>query len=360
MAFVMLTSLLLLEEKQEELQKNRVKRRILRDSSNPLELAESKFVEYFGLNKVGFEWILNTIKPHYKHTTIPLPIQLAATLRFFTAGICQQHVEDDSVFSLGRTTFCKTLNKMISILEEMVCPHWLQPLTDSEEILKSKKYFRDSYGIPDVIGCIDGCHIKLTKPTTNDDLYYNRCGQYSINAMIICDYKMNIRAVDATRPGSSEDSFVWNHSQHKDFYKSRYENDDCDSWLLADAAYKLEPYVLTPYNGLVTDAAQLNFNKAHAKARNVIRLTIEILKSRFKCLSKRLRYKPSKVAKIIHISCALYNMCNFYNVKQSIRIKRFKSDEEDELECKERIFKDSSNKVARKYRDKIAQRLLIE
>lgn len=128
---------------------------------------------------------------------------------------------------------------------------------------------------------------------------------------------MNIIAIDATKPGSSHDSFVWNLSSVRDFYQSNYENGDRGSWLLGDSGYALEPFVLTPYRSPSAGSAEHKFNKAHSSGRNIIERTIGVLKSRFRCLSGRLWYKPQKVVKIINVCCALHNMCNYYKTEVS-------------------------------------------
>lgn len=138
---------------------------------------------------------------------------------------------------------------------------------------------------------------------------------YPIIFIQICDYKMNVIAVDATRPGSSHDSFVWNLSTVRDYYLGRYESGDHNSWLLGDSGYALEPFVLTPYRLPNAGSAQHKFNNAHAAGRNIIERTIGVLKSRFRCLSSTLWYKSQKIVKIINICCAIHNMCNFYKLE---------------------------------------------
>lgn len=71
------------------------------------------------------------------------------------------------------------------MLERKICKKWMKLPRDPIEEQKYKRNFSDKFGIPDVVGCIDGTHIELVKPGTQDFLYYNRRGYYSINAMIV-------------------------------------------------------------------------------------------------------------------------------------------------------------------------------
>ncbi|KAL7745052.1 hypothetical protein ACLKA6_008119 [Drosophila palustris] len=56
-------------------------------------------------------------------------------------------------------------------------------------LTKSKQHFDQKYGIPGIVGCIDGTHIKTMKPGSAEQVYFNRKGYFSINAMV--DYPNN-------------------------------------------------------------------------------------------------------------------------------------------------------------------------
>lgn len=64
-------------------------------------------------------------------------------------------------------------------------------MTD-EEKNESKQYFYNRARIPGVIGAIDGTHIKIIKPTTEEHLFYNYKGYHSINAMIVSANRLYI------------------------------------------------------------------------------------------------------------------------------------------------------------------------
>ncbi|KAL4703688.1 hypothetical protein ACJJTC_005252 [Scirpophaga incertulas] len=73
-------------------------------------------------------------------------------------------------------------------------------------------YFRfyEKFKIPSTVGCIDGTHVAIVKPSQNEERFYNRKGYHSRNVLIICDADLNILSVDSTFGGASHDSFVWN------------------------------------------------------------------------------------------------------------------------------------------------------
>ncbi|XP_017478160.1 PREDICTED: putative nuclease HARBI1 [Rhagoletis zephyria] len=235
-------------------------------------------------------------------------------MRFLAEGGFQRSIGKDLHIALHRSTISKVLKEMLNILERTQCPKWIKLRMSFDEIRQSKLYFSNNFNIPGVIGCIDGTHVKLLKPNDNDHLYYNRKGCFSVNAMIICDFRMIIRAVDACHPGSSHDSFIFNQSNAKHYLESKYEAGDHSSWLLGDSGYGLEPFLLTPYRDPSAGTSEHVFNLQHAKARNIIERVIGVLKSRFKCLQQILPYTPQKVVQIVNICSTLHNKCRYHNI----------------------------------------------
>ncbi|XP_062127147.1 putative nuclease HARBI1 [Drosophila sulfurigaster albostrigata] len=142
--------------------------------------------------------------------------------------------------------------------------------------------------------------------------FFNRKGYYSMNAMVVCNYNMEIIAIDATHPGSCHDSFIWNHSSARE-YLSRTIN---EYYVLADSGYAQESFVLTPYRSAEI-GTQHRFNLRHAAARNIIERTIGVLKSRFRCLQRCLNYQPIFCCQIINVCCALHNICRRRNLSIS-------------------------------------------
>lgn len=55
---------------------------------------------------------------------------------------------------------------------------------NSVHVLAVKNLFNVRFLII-VVGCIDGTHIGLQKPTVNEHMYFNRKGFHSINAMLV-------------------------------------------------------------------------------------------------------------------------------------------------------------------------------
>ncbi|XP_067637562.1 putative nuclease HARBI1 [Eurosta solidaginis] len=312
-------------------------RKILRDHSNPLDVPESAFVSSYRVSKEAFIMLLNIAAPHIKHTSLPTTLQMAATLRFLAEGGFQKAVGKDSYIAMGRSTVSKVLKEVLRILEKYLCPRWIKLRMTESELTQSKQHFQQHFGIPGVIGCIGGTHIQITKPNKDHSIFYNRKGYFSMNAMIICDYNMVIRSVDGRHPGSSHDALIWSVSKANDSFQRRYENGERGSWLLGDAGYPLQPFLLTPFRNPQANTAEHTFNQKHCSGRNIVERTIGVLKSRFRCLARTLQYQPEKVVQIINVCCALHNICIHYKVQEIVDVDI--ENQEDALA--EEIFNDS-------------------
>lgn len=143
---------------------------------------------------------------------------------------------------------------------------------------------------------------------------------------------MRILAVDACRPGSCHDSFVWKMSDARRYYAEMYNGGARHIRLLGDSGYGLTPYLMTPYKNPEYGSVQHTFNKRHASARNVVERTIGVVKSRFRCLQNFIPYTPAKVINIINVCCALHNICKHYNIAFHEEITANYDDDDDDNE----------------------------
>lgn len=148
-----------------------------------------------------------------------------------------------------------------------VRPHFVKMPATNEEKFAVKAGFRALRGFPDVIGCVDGCHVPITSPGgDNAELFRNRKGYFSINVQCVCDFKLSICDIVARWPGSTHDSTVWNSS----FLSAQCEAGEFQgSHILGDSAYFCRPYLMTPLLNPTTPAEH-NYNTAHKATSNCL------------------------------------------------------------------------------------------
>ncbi|XP_041773187.1 putative nuclease HARBI1 [Anopheles merus] len=291
--------------------------RKLRKETDPLQLPDQAFIESFRITKAIFSSILDKIRNKLntqKSNGVDATSKLASCLIFFAEGR-YQHGQDFLV-ALAQQTFSDTLREVIPPLLTLL-GDWIRLEMTPNEKIEAKQYFFQKTGIRDVVMCVDGTHIRIMKPRFRPMPYLNRKKYYSINAMIVCDHKCRIRAVDPRFCGSSHDSYVWNSSPVRDHFENMHATGGTDK-LLGDAGYPAEPWLVMPYRDPEEGSVESNFNIRHTKGRNVVERTIGILKTRFRCLfgaSNRLNYDQKKSGDILNICCALHNICIQNNIE---------------------------------------------
>ncbi|XP_055604499.1 putative nuclease HARBI1 [Uranotaenia lowii] len=261
-------------------------RRQLRDKSDPLSLNENQFRQYFRVSREAFKNILETTKfpQTSKSSAIPSTLKLAATLNLLASGSYQTNVGASFLLGMAQPTVSTIFSELISLLEETLCEKWIGLNTQSFN--ETKKHYFDKFKIPGVVGCIDGTHIPILRPTKDEHMYFNRKGFHSINAMIITDHNYRILAINPRFGGAAHDSFVWDMSAEREFFEENFRNGE--SRLLGDSGYCLAPWLLTPYRNANFGSGEEKFNSIHSTARCSVERGIGVLKSRWRCLSSDL------------------------------------------------------------------------
>lgn len=90
-----------------------------------------------------------------------------------------------------------------------------------------------------------------------------------------------------------------------------HQNGEHHTWLIGDAGYPLQPYLITPIMDAGANTPEAAFNSSLTSARNCIERAIGVLKIRFRCLLKErvARYEPTVVAKLVSSASMLHNLC---------------------------------------------------
>uniref|UniRef100_A0A183FC03 DDE Tnp4 domain-containing protein n=1 Tax=Heligmosomoides polygyrus TaxID=6339 RepID=A0A183FC03_HELPZ len=122
-------------------------------------------------------------------------------------------------------------------------------------------------GIPNVVGALDGTHLKIMAPTESEESYVNRKSYRSINMGTIADIDLKFIWVSANFPGRAQirgsvikqvfaSSSIWSQSSmlslkvlrssalYRDFYSGRKKGT-----LLVDSAYRSENFLHKPILG---------------------------------------------------------------------------------------------------------------
>lgn len=144
------------------------------------------------------------------------------------------------------------------------------PLT-RQEITDKINEFEETYGIPQIVGAIDGCHIEINAPPRNHEDYYNPKQHYSVILQGIVHSSLKFIHATVGYLGSIHDSRVFRLSGLYDMAQieqifsgpTRDINGvEIGPLLAGDSAYPLTSWLMKPYPdmGRLTPE-QRKFNK---------------------------------------------------------------------------------------------------
>lgn len=180
-----------------------------------------------------------------------------------------------------------------------------------EEAAEDEKQFQKKKGLRHVIGAIDGSHLRILKPNSNEEDYVNRKGYHSILLQGIVNSKKIFINVKAGEPGSMHDSRLLRRSKIYTLAEENYDRYFFGKYcLLGDSAYPSLRWLVTPHkdNGQLTEEERL-YNYKHSATRIVVEHAFGILKGRFRRIRCFENLNIEVITKFVIASCVLHNMC---------------------------------------------------
>lgn len=135
--------------------------------------------------------------------------------------------------------------------------------------------------IPNVVGDLDGKHIRMVKPGKSGSLYLNYKGYFSIVLMAACDADCKFTLVDVGAYGSQSDGGILKNSHFDRRLLNgglplpsprALPNSDLvlPFFFLGDAAFPLNKHIMRPYPGLNLDSHKEYTNYRISRARITI------------------------------------------------------------------------------------------
>jgi len=181
----------------------------------------------------------------------------------------------------------------------------------SDRIAKNPKF---AQYFTDCIGAIDGTHIDVFLPSSDQPRYRNRKHHLSQNVLAACNFDMQFSYILAGWEGSAHDTTVLRDAQYNHGFKTPLKK-----YWLGDAGYSNSETVLVPYRGTryhlkeqrlaktKPENSKELFNLRHASLRNVIERIFGLLKRKYQILQTPSEYSIDTQSRIILACTALHN-----------------------------------------------------
>lgn len=185
-------------------------------------------------------------------------------------------------------------------------------------MLTTQQTFESLTDLPNVVGAIDGTHIKKKTPIQSGPDYFSRLQQHDVVVQAVADREKRFLDVAAGFPGNMHDSRVLRNSS---LYRQITNNElllgpavrvgarEIKPLLLGDSAYPLSSWLLKPFHEGTNDPEEINFNKELSRARVSVECAFGILKGRWRILQKQLDSDIAFTNQISIACCVLHNFC---------------------------------------------------
>ena len=238
--------------------------------------------------------------------------------------------------------------------------HW--PLIGELEEVATAYNDQGALPFPHIIGCIDGCHIRISTPRQNPDDYFNRKKFHSVVLQAVCREDLRFTDVSVGCPGRMHDSRVLRSSR---LWLTGYHKCGYGQWhIIADSAYPIQHWILTPYRntGQMTQAEK-DYNRALSTKRQNIERAFGLLKRRFPKLRLEIEVvSTDEIEEIILSACILHNLLIMYDdtgVPDDVNMQRVDQEEvgNDDEEQEEQMAEDIQALLGRQKRVNITQHI---
>ncbi|XP_033729734.1 protein ANTAGONIST OF LIKE HETEROCHROMATIN PROTEIN 1-like [Pecten maximus] len=210
-------------------------------------------------------------------------------------------------FGIGKSTVHITLERVT----EAVIDHFLKVIKwpDFPTQLQIAQDIHLRYGLPDIVGYLDGTHIRLSGCPKGDKDYINRKSYPSIQLQVVVDQDLLITNCYTGWAGCAHDARVLRNS-------TLYEKAEAGGYIIpgkvivADSAYPLKDWLVTPFkdNGHLNHN-QRRFNRILSSGRQIVERAIGHLKGRFRRLQEITVHEPRLIVSLITCGCIMHNLC---------------------------------------------------
>lgn len=153
---------------------------------------------------------------------------------------------------MQRSTAYKCIYDVMHALFHEFATMWDNPYRSSDRVAEMAQKFMSKYGLPGVIGVVDGSHIPIQRRSRGrNDKYYNRKGFMSVILQAIVDADGRFVNIDVGEKGARHDAYVFKSSDIGIWFEST-EASECVQrgafFLLGDSAYRLRWHTQKAFN----------------------------------------------------------------------------------------------------------------
>lgn len=272
-----------------------------------------------GLSVESFLDLLKIIKPRLKKkvTCRGKPIsprrRLMITLRYLSSTT--DLVAIQQMYDVGERTVYSIIHETCCVIVDMLFSKLIRLPRTHAECLGVMQGFYDDFGVPNIIGAVDGTHIPirmLPRVKTEDFINFKRRKSVVVQACV--DNSLLFTDVYGIWPGSQNDASVLRASHLWELGESgMLSPEGLQCCILADSGYPCRPWLITPIskrNAGNEDPVAKAFNDVLSGARQVVEGAFGLLKSKWRRLMFAVEMETTDHVRNIVFACI--TLTNWY------------------------------------------------
>ncbi len=207
------------------------------------------------------------------------------------------------MIDVNKSTACRAIRR-VSLALSQVSDRYIHMPHDPRVLARSRA---ETYVIAQflrVIACVDGTHVRISAPSTNEWEYVTRKRYHSINVQSMCDANLLIWNAVIRWPESTHDARILNESRFCEFMNGNHDS----NIILGDGGYSLKQWLMVPFLNPREDSERL-YSQSHMITRSTIERCNGVLKRRFFCSSSGIRMSPDRACVVIRAALVMHNRC---------------------------------------------------
>lgn len=219
---------------------------------------------------------------------------------------------------MGKSTINTIIRETCQALWTILQPEEMpEPNNNKWLDIANKFYMKTNF--PNLVGAVDGKHIRCINPKNSGTMFFNYKKYFSILLMAVVDSEYCFVSIDVGAYGRESDSTVFKDCP---FGKKLYSNqlnlpapaclpNTTDSpqpfVIVGDEAFGLHKNLLRPYPGRGLNPTRRVFNYRLSRARRLVECAFGILANKWRVLHSPLLVEPDYADDIIKACCILHN-----------------------------------------------------
>lgn len=291
-----------------------------------------KFFNYFRMSINSFDELLALVGPVITHQdtrfrkAIPAEERLTVTLRYLASGASFNALSFE--YLIGATTLRNIVNSTCQSIWEALQPLYMAEKNE-EDWYKIADQFYERTNFPNIIGAVDGKHVRITNPKYGGSDYFNYKKYFSMVLMAWVDADYKFIYIDVGSQGSASDSTILKKSNTGRRLQGNLlnipigrslPNDENGKimpfCIVGDEAFGLSKNILRPFSKRGLTVAKRIFNYRHTRARRMVECTFGILCNKWRILHRPIDVNVEFCDKIVMACCILHN---YVRVKDGIQ-----------------------------------------